>query len=45
MTESVEKMRAKERFINSQHESLREEYRKVRKKSRNKNSRVKPLAG
>lgn len=29
MTESVEKMRTKERFINSQHDGLREEYVQV----------------
>lgn len=29
VTESVEKMRAKERFINSQHDGLREEYVQV----------------
>eukprot|EP00904_Undaria_pinnatifida_P000259 jgi/Undpi1/10233/HiC_scaffold_28.g12686.m1 len=29
VTESVEKMRAKERFINSQHDGLREEYRQL----------------
>lgn len=30
MTESVEKMRTKERFINSHHEELREDYKQVR---------------
>ena len=34
VTESVEKMRAKERFINSQHDGLREEYRQVGVKNR-----------
>ena len=29
VTESVEKMRVKERFINSQHDGLREEYQQV----------------
>lgn len=29
VTESVEKMRVKERFINSQHDALREEYQQV----------------
>lgn len=29
VTESVEKMRAKERFINTQHDGLREEYLQV----------------
>ncbi|CAN0444038.1 unnamed protein product, partial [Discosporangium mesarthrocarpum] len=29
MTESMEKMRSKERFINNQHDSLREEYRQL----------------
>ena len=30
MTESVEKVRAKERFLNNQHDSLREDYREVK---------------
>lgn len=30
VTESVEKMRAKERFINNQYDGLREEYRQVK---------------
>lgn len=29
VTESVEKMRVKERFINSQHDGLREEYQQA----------------